>query len=328
MPIPTAIGNLRNLQLLGMYNGQYHGNIPVELGNLTQLTYLNLGYNQLSGSIPAEIGNLVELNTLFMGNNQLSGPIPPEIGNLVNLDTIILQNNELSGPIPIEFGNLINLEYAWLGSNKLSGPVPETIVALEKVETFFIGFNCLQVPAEEPVASFLAEKSPGWDLYQGFDQYVDHQHAATVTALDGSTIVHVNAGVLPTDATFSFYPQEEPNYDTGGLAFADNSFQLTATDINGQAIIVFEQPLIVEIYYDETKLGGIPEDELAVYYWNMDEQQWLDIATTCESGQYTRDLEANMFSVPLCHLSEFSLLSGGGHFPEHPYKVFLPLAIK
>ena len=107
--IPKEIGNLRNLQVLYLYNNQLTGEIPKEIGNLRNLNYLSLSNNQLTGKIPKEIGNLRNLQELSLYNNELTGEIPKEIGNLRNLQWLYLSYNELTGEIPKEIGNLRNL---------------------------------------------------------------------------------------------------------------------------------------------------------------------------------------------------------------------------
>ena len=73
------------------------GKIPPELGNLSNLQWLGLVGNWLSGEIPPELANLSNLEQLNLGGNQLSGEIPPELGSLSNLRGLYIQHNQLSG---------------------------------------------------------------------------------------------------------------------------------------------------------------------------------------------------------------------------------------
>ena len=95
--IPPELGNLANLQSLGLGGNQLRGEIPPELGNLANLQELYLGSNQLTGEIPPELGNLANLTVLGLGGNQLTGQIPPELGNFANLTRLLLDNNQLTG---------------------------------------------------------------------------------------------------------------------------------------------------------------------------------------------------------------------------------------
>ena len=56
---------------------QFIGTVPTEIGLLTQLSLLGLSNNQLSGTIPSTLGNLVQLSYLYLYSNpQLTGIIP------------------------------------------------------------------------------------------------------------------------------------------------------------------------------------------------------------------------------------------------------------
>ena len=102
------------------------------------------------------------------------------------------------------------------------------------------------------------------------------------------------------------------------MAFVGNSFELTAF-VGEAPITTFPEPLVVTLHYDEANLNGIPESVLKLYYWDTEELAWLDAASTCEGGEYTRDLDENWLSLPICHLSEFALL--GQEFRG----IFLPM---
>jgi Leucine-rich repeat (LRR) protein len=107
--IPSSLGNLSNLNFLGLTNNKLSGYIPSSLGNLSNLKYLFLSDNKLSGYIPLELGNLSNLIELRLFNNQLNGAIPPALGNLSKLEYLYLKNNQLSEFIPAQLGNLLNL---------------------------------------------------------------------------------------------------------------------------------------------------------------------------------------------------------------------------
>ena len=149
-PIPPELGNLENLENLGLGFNALTGRIPRELGALTGLWQLHLAGNALSGPIPAELGNLTNLDSLNLQSNELTGSIPTEFGRLTSLTGLLLSSNALTGPIPEALGRLVNLWELWLDENDLSGPIPAALGRLENLENLGLGGNALTGPV--PVA--------------------------------------------------------------------------------------------------------------------------------------------------------------------------------
>lgn len=68
----------------------------------------------------------------------------------------------------------------------------------------------------------------------------------------------------------------------------------------------FELPITVTIYYSDTDVIGINEDDLRLYYWT--DGQWWDAATTCPfGGGYASDPNNNYIQLSVCHLSRFGM---------------------
>ena len=329
--IPPELGTLSNLEYLFLGSNQLSGYIPPELGNLRYLQQLGLSGNQLSGSIPPELGNLSYLEYLYLNENQLSGSIPPELGNLSSLFYLDLSFNQLSGSIPSEMGNLINLWGLDLSDNKLSGDVPASVTNMvdlcgpgdmeypcsDESYELNMGFNHLNVPAPEPPASFLNIKDPDWYLTQAVEENIPSQTGGMLVSIDGNTQFDVPMDAVSGTLTLLFAPHSKPSKGTGALSFASNSFELTAS-VDGTPITNFALPLVLTLHYDEVDLYSIPEDKLNLYYWDTAVSAWVDVINTCESGEYTRNLDENWLSLPICHLSEFALLGDS-------FDLFLPM---
>ena len=149
-PIPAELGNLENLDNLGLGFNALTGRIPGELGALAGLWQLHLAGNALSGPIPAELGNLANLESLNLQSNELTGSIPVEFGRLTSLTGLLLSNNALTGPIPEALGRLVNLWELWLDENDLTGPIPAALGRLENLEWLGLSRNALTGPI--PVA--------------------------------------------------------------------------------------------------------------------------------------------------------------------------------
>ncbi|KAH9679033.1 hypothetical protein WN943_027498 [Citrus x changshan-huyou] len=137
--IPNTIGNLRNLEWLGLaFNYLTSSTSKLSflssLANCKKLRVINLAGNPLDGFLPSSIGNLSKsLETLVITNCSISGNIPPAIGNLSNLLGLVLEGNKLTGPIPITFGRLQKLQNLDLAFNKLVGSFPDELCHLARL---------------------------------------------------------------------------------------------------------------------------------------------------------------------------------------------------
>lgn len=70
----AEIGNLHNLQVLGLRNNKLNGTIPVEFFNISALQILNMYRNQLSGSLLSDLGiGMPNLEEVYLRLNDLRG---------------------------------------------------------------------------------------------------------------------------------------------------------------------------------------------------------------------------------------------------------------
>ncbi|GAY64373.1 hypothetical protein CUMW_233010 [Citrus unshiu] len=135
--LPDFFGNLPSLEELDLSGNQLSGDFSVStgnltslkrlslescIGNLTQLQWLGLASNSFSGNLPSTIGNLRSLETLYISSCNFSGPIPSSLRNLTQLSRLDLSRNNFSGEMDLDVFliSLKNLEILYLSSNRLS----------------------------------------------------------------------------------------------------------------------------------------------------------------------------------------------------------------
>ncbi|KAK4481169.1 hypothetical protein RD792_012050 [Penstemon davidsonii] len=172
--IPVTLGNLRELQDLGLDGNQLTndlsipeqdfltpmtnckdmktisasdnlitGEIPKSLGsgNLSFLQGLYFSNCRIRGSIPNEIGNLSSLLWLNLGDNGLTGFIPMSVGKLKTLQRLDMYGNELHGSMSHSFCDLKNLYYLNLRGNKMYGQLPSCFGSLISLRDLYLGDN-------------------------------------------------------------------------------------------------------------------------------------------------------------------------------------------
>ncbi len=327
--IPPELGSATYLRDMTLSNNQLSGSLPNELSNLANLSWMNLSGNGFTGSIPVEFGGLDSLGYLDLSGNQLSGGIPVELCSLGGLRGLDLSRNQLSGSIPVEIGYL-GLGTLLLQENRFTGDIPDTFINLGycdkggcyDIHNLNLDYNLLNVPLNypdpaDPLQVFLSQKDPDWHLYQGFEQMIG-TGGGELISLDGRTHFLIPANALIGNTTFTFMPQPAPHTNFGVHPFIHNSFDLSAIDSFSNPVTTFNQPLTATLTYTNSDVTDIPENMLSLYYWDDAATGWADAVTTCEAGEYTRDPDANLLALPLCHLTEFGVFGT-------PMLIFIPV---
>ncbi|KAK4405828.1 Polygalacturonase inhibitor [Sesamum angolense] len=174
-PIPSFLGELKNLTFLDLSFNNFSGSMPPSLAQLRNLSGLRLDRNKLTGSIPESFGDLTpSLQYLYLSHNQLSGTVPRAWGGL-NFTSIELQRNRLEGDISFLFGknktiqiadfsrnmlqfNLSNVEFPDslstldLNDNRITGSLPE---GLTKLDSLFLNVSYNRLCGRIPVGGRL-----------------------------------------------------------------------------------------------------------------------------------------------------------------------------
>ncbi|KAI7725939.1 hypothetical protein M8C21_013227, partial [Ambrosia artemisiifolia] len=140
--IPSSIGNLQKLQMVGLDKNQFSGKIPNAIGNLSLLIKLYLSSNMLEG----------------LRDNKLSGEIPTQVLQLSSLSILLdLSHNNLCGSLPIEVGDLNTLSVLDLSYNNLSGNIPSSVGGCESLLKLSLRGNLFRGQISQFFERFLLE---------------------------------------------------------------------------------------------------------------------------------------------------------------------------
>ena len=94
----TTDSDGRVTQLVLDSNG-LSGTLPTALGDLSELERLNLENNALTGALPSELANLTSLEALLLERSRaLTGPLPDGLRELTDLTTVQIAATELCAP--------------------------------------------------------------------------------------------------------------------------------------------------------------------------------------------------------------------------------------
>ncbi|XP_039135858.1 receptor-like protein EIX2 [Dioscorea cayenensis subsp. rotundata] len=152
----------RSLNVLSFAYSSLQGPLPSWLGEFRNLTFLDLALNSFNSSIPASIGRLSQLQELHFYGSALNGSIPESMGRLSRLQYLDLSQNALNGSIPESLGRLSRLQTVDLRSNKLNGPLPESLSQLSNLVTLDLSYNnfnyCYSIITEAHLANLTSLK--------------------------------------------------------------------------------------------------------------------------------------------------------------------------
>ena len=84
---------------LALNDNGLDGTLPTALGDLSELEQLDLQDNDLSGALPSELANLTNLTSLLLTESRaLTGPLPDGLRELSDLETVSIDRTELCAP--------------------------------------------------------------------------------------------------------------------------------------------------------------------------------------------------------------------------------------
>lgn len=140
--------------------------------------------------------------------------------------------------------------------------------------------------------------------------------SATLTSGASNMLVFTDTQGLPTRLDFPIGAVAQtttlvltPTIATrANFAFTGHAFKLTAyQEGDVQPDFTFSIPVTVTFYYSDTDVRLV-SDERKLALCQRTENEWQDAAQSCDPAAiYIRDLESNILSIPICHLSHFAL---------------------
>ena len=150
--IPTEFGQLTSLVFSYNQRNQWTGTLPTEIGRASQLTWLHFYGNQLSGAIPTEIGLMQSLTEVRLDGNLLSSTLPTELGLLTALTRFDVGQNDVTGSIVSELGLCSGVTHIELSENRLTGPIPSELGGLTNLLELWLQSNDLlgELPTSLP----------------------------------------------------------------------------------------------------------------------------------------------------------------------------------
>ncbi|XP_061522084.1 ras suppressor protein 1 isoform X2 [Phycodurus eques] len=163
--VPANISELKNLEVLNMFNNQIE-ELPTQISSLQKLKHLNLGMNRLY-NLPRGFGSLPALEVLDLTYNNLSqNSLPGNFFYLTTLRALYLSDNDFE-ILPADIGKMTKLQILSLRDNDLLS-LPKDIGELVQLKELHIQGNRLTVLPPElgnldltgPKQVFKAENNP------------------------------------------------------------------------------------------------------------------------------------------------------------------------
>lgn len=141
--IPSAIGELFNLQYLFLSSNNLSGEVPQELYSLEKLKNIDLADNNFTVALPSEFASMPTLEVLILKNNAFSGQISEAYTENDRIITLNFKSNNLTGGIPEGISGMTSLEYLNLSDNPLGGEIPDLsgLVNLEMISLWNCGLS-------------------------------------------------------------------------------------------------------------------------------------------------------------------------------------------
>lgn len=185
--IPSAIGNLKNLQEIYFENNSLSGTFPSAIQQLRNLSYLVGHTNRFTGQLPLLPDSLLEVSLEL---NSFGGTLPNAYSSLVKLTSLNLEGSSnsrsprISGTIPSSWVSLGALTQLNLGFQNLGGSLPSFLSSLRNLQSLKLHKNAFafSIPDSWASLSLLREL---W--------LFDNQLSNSIPAFVGSSLTNLTS---------------------------------------------------------------------------------------------------------------------------------------
>jgi len=163
-------------------------------------------------------------------------------------------------------------------------------VELDKtLEEGFLVDVFIQSGEEELVSNSVLMTSPSFE--------VASDQIAEVVSLDGRVELNFPANSLPEPLYMDIRSPSPSSVD--GYSMSGNPVEIVAVGMKSlQNVTEFEQDFTISLNYDPEKIYGWAEEDLTIFYYNLDTMDWHPLETTV-------DAENNQLSAQVNHLTVF-----------------------
>jgi hypothetical protein len=165
-------------------------------------------------------------------------------------------------------------------------------------------------------------KDAGFVQFSATATSINAASGGTLNAPSGNVNLSFPPGAVTAATAITFTERIVPSEETGSFIFAGKSFQIEATDNNGNPVTNFNSAFTMEIHYSDAdwiNAGIGAESTLNLAFWDVNTSQWTELLP-CDGCAL--DIMNNAMTIVLDHLTEFALLG------EARYKIYIPLVLK
>ncbi|MGB9672540.1 MAG: hypothetical protein ACPL3P_00225 [Anaerolineales bacterium] len=201
---------------------------------------------------------------------------------------------------------------------KITRPLPYLTLSLISV---FLAFSLFHSPMD---ARSGVTESPSDDETPPFVSTILTTNTSyQLASADNRVSVTFSPNTFPEEAEVRLYSLDAPyglrdwrQWLSGFLLHAQQPY-----NENGNVFDSLNSPANVSLTYTDTSLSAEDEALLKLFFWDEEQQRWVDATTTCSSGGAQQlDVQANQLSATVCKTGEFGLL-----VDKPPQLTYLPM---